>query len=134
MSQENVELLRPAYAALSRGDVDAVLQVCDPGIECQLPEGGLNTGILRGHQAMRAFLEGYIESFESFRMEPEEIMDAGDRVLVFLRVLGRGRGSGIDLEVRPAHLWTVRGGKGVRVEAFTEQSRGAALEAAGLSE
>ena len=30
MSQESVELLRPAYAALSRGDVDAVLQVCDP--------------------------------------------------------------------------------------------------------
>ena len=83
---------------------------------------------------MRAFLEGYIESFESFRMEPEEFMDAGDRVLVFLRVLGPGRGSGIDRKVRPAHLWTVRGGKGVRVEAFTERARGAALAAAGLSE
>ena len=134
MSQENVELLRPAYAAVSRGDVDEVLQVCDPDIECQLPEGGLNTGTLRGHQAVREFLEGYIESFDSFRMEPDEFIDAGHRVLVFLRVLGRGRGSGVDVEVRPAHVWTMRGGKAVRLEAFSEQSRGAALEAAGLSE
>jgi ketosteroid isomerase-like protein len=133
MSQENVELLRPAYAALNRGDVDAVLQVCAPGIECQLPEGGLNAGALRGHQAVRGFLEGYIESFESFRMEPEEFIDAGDRVLVFLRMLGRGRGSGIDVEVRPAHVWTVQGGKAVRLEAFPERSEGAAFQAAGLS-
>ena len=134
MSQEDVDLIRPAYAALSRGDVDAVLQACDPDIVCQLPEGGLNTGTLHGHQALRAFLEGYIESFEAFRMEPEEIIDAGDRVLVFLRVLGRGRGSGIDVEVRPAHLWTLRDGKAVRIETFPEGLKGAALEAAGLSE
>ncbi len=134
MSQENVELIRTAYAAFSRGDVDAMLQVCDPEVECQLPQGGLNAGTLRGHQALRAFLESYVESFESFQIEPEEIKDAGDRVLVFLRVLGRGRGSGADVEVRPAHLWTMQSGKGIRVEAFTEQSRASALEVAGLSE
>src|SRR3954447_5948076 len=134
MSQENVETLRRAYEALSRGDVDAILEVCDSEIECQLPEGGITTGTLRGHQAVREFLEGYIEAFDSFRMEPEQFFEADDRVVVFLQVLGRGRGSGLEVNVRPAHVWTMRSGKAVQVEAFPDRTKEAALKAAGLRE
>ena len=134
MSQENVEIIRPAYEALSRGDVDAVLQICSPDIECRLPEGGINTGTLRGHQALKGFLESYIDAFESFRLEPEEVLDADDQVVVFLRVLGRGRGSGLEVDTRPGHVWTMQGDKAVRVEVFPHRDRQAALEAAGLRE
>ncbi|MDX6584045.1 MAG: uncharacterized protein QOI10_3229 [Solirubrobacterales bacterium] len=134
MSQENVEILRGAYEALSRGQVDAALQICDPDIECHLPEGGINTGTLRGRQALRAFLEGWIDALESFRFEPQQFFDGGDQVVVVLRVRGRGRSSGLEVDVRPAHLWTMRSGKGVRVQAFPEREQKAALKAAGLSE
>jgi ketosteroid isomerase-like protein len=134
MSQENVEILRQGYEALGRGDVDAVLEICDPDVECELPEGGINTGTLRGHQALRDFLEGYIDAFESFRMEPEQFLEADDQVVVVLRVIGRGRGSGLEVDVRPAHLWTMDGGRAVRLQAFPEREHGAALEAAGLRE
>jgi ketosteroid isomerase-like protein len=134
MSEGNVEILRGAYEALSRGEIDAALQICDPEIEIQLPEGGINTGTLRGHEAVRAFLEGWIDALESFRFEPEEFFDAGDQVVVVLRVLGRGRSSGLEVDVRPAHLWTMHSGKGVRVQAFPEREQEAALKAAGLRE
>jgi ketosteroid isomerase-like protein len=134
MPQENVEILREGYEALSRGNVDGVLKICDPDVECQLPEGGINTGTLRGHRALKDFLEGYIDAFESFRMEPERFLEANDLVLVFLRVLGRGRESGLEVDVRPAHLWTMDSGRAVRLQAFPEREHGAALEAAGLSE
>ena len=134
MSQENVEILRRGYEALSRGDLDAVLELCDPDIESVLPEGGINTGTLRGHRAVRDFLESYIDAFESFRMEPERFLEADDQVVVVLRVVGRGRGSGLEVDVRPAHLWTMDRGRAVRVQTFTESEHEAALEAAGLSE
>jgi ketosteroid isomerase-like protein len=134
MSEENVEIVRGVYEALNREDVDAVLQICDPDVECLLPEGGINTGTLRGHQAIRAFLDGYLEAFESFRFEPERFLEADDQVVAVLRVLGRGRGSGLEAEVRPAHVWTMERGRAVRLEVFPERELGAALEAAGLSE
>jgi ketosteroid isomerase-like protein len=134
MLQENVEILRQGYEALSRGDVDAVLEICHPDVECQLPEGGINTGTLRGHRALKEFLEGYIDAFESFRMEPERFLEADDQVVVVLRVLGRGRESGLEVDVRPAHLWTMHSGRAGRLQAFPQREHGAALEAAGLSD
>jgi uncharacterized protein len=134
MSQENVEIVRGGYEALSRGDVEAILQMCDPNVECRLPEGGINTGTLRGHQALREFLQGYIDAFDSFRLEPEQFFEADEQVVVFVRVVGRGRGSGIEVDSRPAHVWTMQSGVGVGVEVFADGAGEAALKAAGLSE
>ena len=74
----------------------------------------------------------YSEAFEYFRMEPERFIETTDQVVVFVRSSARGRGSGIQVEVRPAHVWTMRGGKAVRVVAFPERERG--LAAAGIAE
>ena len=52
-------------------------------------------------------------------------------MLLFIRLTASGRGSGIDVESRYAHLWTLRGGKGVRVDAYYDrESALAALRAA----
>jgi ketosteroid isomerase-like protein len=133
MSQENVEILRQGYQALNRGDIEAVLAICDSEIECRLPAGGIS-GTLCGHQALKGFLQSYVEAFESFQLVPEEFLDAGDRVAVFLRMSGRGRGSGLEVDVQPAHVWTMQRGRAVRVEAFPDRERQAALKAAGLSQ
>ena len=55
----------------------------------------------------------------------------GDCVLLFIRLLASGRGSGIAVESRYAHLWELRGGRGVRVDAYYDrESALAALRAA----
>jgi ketosteroid isomerase-like protein len=62
----------------------------------------------------------------------EEIIDAGDRVVLSAHHRGRDRGSGIKVDARYYEVYTLRDGKIIRVDEYTE--RIAALEAAGLSE
>ena len=111
-----------------------VLELCDPAIELRLPDGGVTAGSLRGPRAVREFLESYIEAFESLQFEPERFVERGDQIVAFLRLRGRGRASGLEIDVRPAHVWTMLNGKAVRVEVFPDRAKGAALEAAGLQE
>jgi len=88
---------------------------------------GLDAGVKRAGQARRS-LEEFIQTWESVRGEPDELIDAGDHVVVPLtfRVLGR---DGIELQFRPTWVWTFREGAGVRVCLY--QDREEALEAAG---
>ena len=63
-------------------------------------------------------------------MTIEEIIDAGDRVVLSAHHRGRGRGSGIKVDARLYEVYTLRRGKVIRVDEYTD--RAAALEAAGL--
>jgi ketosteroid isomerase-like protein len=62
----------------------------------------------------------------------EEIIAAGDSVLVGVHLRGVGRASGVPAESRHFTLWSFRGRKVIRIESFGERAE--ALEAAGLSE
>jgi len=98
----------------------------------QLPEGGINVGSFQGREEVTKLSEGYLEVFDFFHMEPEEFFEADDRIVVFVRTPARGKGSGVEVEFRPAHVWTMRLGKAVRLEVFPDRAK--ALEAVGLSE
>jgi ketosteroid isomerase-like protein len=85
-----------------------------------------------GVEAVAAYTRAILEPMRRLTMEAEEIIEAGDSVLVGVRQRGIGRASGVPTEARYFTLWTFRGGKAIRLESFTD--RAAALEAAGLSE
>ena len=78
------------------------------------------------------YAERWLEAWDEYRVIPEEFLDAGDQVVVIYRAVGRGKGSGVAVERRNAHLWTFRDGRAVRLEIFATPEE--ALEAAGLSE
>jgi len=132
MSQENVEVLRRGYEAWNRGDRDAAFESLESEFELQLPEGGMNVGIYKGREGVTKLFENYLEVFDSFQMKPEKFFEVDDRIVVFVRTPARGKGSGVEVEFRPAHVWTMRAGKAARLEIFPERQR--ALEAVGLSE
>jgi ketosteroid isomerase-like protein len=69
-------------------------------------------------------------AWEQMDIEVEELIDAGDKVVAVIRVTGRGRVSGIEIEYSPAGVWTIRDGRIVRVVWFV--ARDDALEAAGV--
>ena len=56
-------------------------------------------------------------------------MEKGDRVVVVFRFLGTGRESGVPIDQRLCHAWTIRDGKAVRMEVHS--SRDEALRSAG---
>lgn len=115
---EDVKILREAYGALNVGDVEGALAVLDEDAEwCEhsdIPEAGL----YQGRDSIRAFLESFLESWEDFSQETEDVIAGEGCVLILLRSHSRGRGSGVDVEARYAHLWTMKDGRGVRVDAY----------------
>jgi ketosteroid isomerase-like protein len=128
MSQENVEIVRKSIEAYARGDLDTALTYADPDIVWNPVEEAAS----QGHDAIRANLERWETDFEDFEATPEEYIDAGDQVLVTVHWSGRGRGSGLQVDIRTYSVYALRDGKVIRLDEFTERSE--ALEAAGLSE
>jgi ketosteroid isomerase-like protein len=145
MSQENVEIVRQLYAALDvsvPGSVGAVSvprepfgRLIDPEIEWNGPREFPDLAEPHyGYEGITQYLRKIAEVLDDYRMVPERFIDAGDdRVLVFSREGGRGKGSGAEVETHlTAHLWTLRDGKAIRMQSYWE--RADALEAVGLSE
>jgi len=137
MSKENVERAREAYAALSvairSGDLDGYFQeYMHPEIEWVPMEGALDVDVSVGHEAVKARLMTMLEIMRKPEIEAQEIIDAGEKLFIAIRIAGRGRGSGIDMEASWFHVLTARDDKLVRIEWYA--SRAEALEAAGLRE
>jgi ketosteroid isomerase-like protein len=90
--------------------------------------------VYRGHEGLRAFFRERSEQLKDVEDYYEELIDAGEHVVVVGTLSGRGRASGIPIErANPgAGVFTIRDGKVVRVVFFA--TREEALEAAGLSE
>ena len=85
---------------------------------------------IEGFHRWRAETE---DVWEDMRLEPIEFRDAGNRVLVISQLIGKGKGSGVEVNRRSAQVATVRNGHLVRWEiGYTDIPQ--ALEAAGLSE
>jgi ketosteroid isomerase-like protein len=130
MSQENVEIVRRAFAyeidgVGDRADAEAIF---DP----QVVMNPTNEGPLYGADAMRDDYKRWASAFEELRVTLEKIIDAGDQVVVVAHHQGRGRKSGVEVDARFYEVYTVREGKVSRVDEFNEMAE--ALEAAGLSE
>jgi ketosteroid isomerase-like protein len=133
MSQENVEIVRSAYAALAERGVEAVLAYADPEFEGTTPpELATEPGTYRGHEGVRRWFGSFGDAMEGIHLAGQEFTAAGDKVLVDTTLHARGRATGIETEQHAYVVWTLRDGLVTRAETFAE--RGPALEAAGLQE
>jgi ketosteroid isomerase-like protein len=122
MSEPEVsEVVRAAYAAYNRGEVEAILELLDPDVEWHPPPSSVDPQPLHGREAVREYLAPNF--FESQRSEPLEVIEEGERILVVARVRARGRGSGIEIVGTAYHLWTVAEGRAVRFAAFVDRDQ-----------
>ena len=133
MSPQNVEVLRRAFAAYNRADVDDAFKDFAPEFECDMSRAvGFNVGEdIYDLTQFRRLVGEYAGTWESFQLGPDEFLDAGDHIVVPFTNRAQGRG-GIQLQGRSTFVWTIR--DGAIVKACLYQDRAEALEAAGLSE
>ena len=120
MAEANVEALRRGYEALNRGDLSVVLELLDPEIEWHEPEPSPDAGTHTGRDSFERFFHSWIDSFDGFRVEPEQVVESGDRLIAVVHQSGRGRASGIQVDARLAHVWTVQDGRAIRWEAVAD--------------
>jgi ketosteroid isomerase-like protein len=131
MSQENVEVVRGLYEAWNRSGGIPPLESVDPGIEVEFV-GGIMDGAYRGHAGLSEALESFWGAFAAPHIDVEDCFPAGDDVVVTVHYYGRGKASGVEVDLRGWHVWTVRDGKAVRW--LVVGTRDEALEAVGLRE
>ena len=132
MSEENIDVVRAAFAAFSGEDWDGLTGLLDPGVVWVTTGQFVGGQLYRGHQGVRDFLDVLGGEFDGFRAEPGNFAAAADVVVADTRVSGIGKRSGVPVELQFTVVVSLQGGRIVRVRNFVERRE--ALEAAGLSE
>src|SRR5687768_17613642 len=103
MSQENVKIVTALFDAWNDGSLDYVLPFAAEGIEWLEVEGVPDAvgSEVRGRAEVRSMLESLYETWQQYRLEPEEVRAVGDdRVVAVLREVARGRASGVEVTGR----------------------------------
>jgi ketosteroid isomerase-like protein len=107
-----------------------VLGIVDPEIEIRDRPEAPDPAVYRGREGVLAAFDVSAEMFDELQFLPEEFVDGGNHVAIAIRLVGRGRESGVPVEDRIVHLWEMRDGKGVALQVYSEMAD--ALEAVGL--
>jgi ketosteroid isomerase-like protein len=130
MSQEKVEVVRKTLARLNRGE--DVRDVLSPDVVFEVHVGP-EPGEYRGIEAVVDYYRRYFGTWEGFRVVIDELRGLPDgRVFVAARDTGRGKASGVDVEMNVFQVWTFDEARVVAWQGFS--TRDEALEAAGLRE
>jgi ketosteroid isomerase-like protein len=131
VSEDNVEIARRGYEAFLDGKLSSVVQMIDPSFVAHLPDGLPGTKRYEGPDGFLAGVREQLEAFDEWRLEPQEFIQSGDRVLVLVHQHGRGRLSGVEVDVFTAWLWTFADGKALELRVFLDQEE--AFQAAGMT-
>jgi ketosteroid isomerase-like protein len=115
-TKPKVAVVRGFYEAV---DVAAMLEFLDPQIEWRAPESLPWGGTFRGHDGFREFFAIVVDRIAEFRREKQRYLDAGERVVVLLRSIGRAKG-GTGWDLPEVHVWTVRDGKAVSFDNYVD--------------
>ena len=133
MSQRNVELVRAAMADYNEKGPEAILALIDSDFVAVVPPSlSVEPDTYRGFEGMRRYFELWSEVMDDVRFLPKEFIDAGDRIVVPFRVVARSRETKLELEQHAVHVWTLRDGRALSVEAYPTKAE--ALRAVGIDE
>src|SRR3954469_7610957 len=120
MSEENVEIVRAAWEALERGDLDTMVTKLAPDAELDLTRAvGMDRGVYTVDE-FRRLNEQFVNAWESVRWVAEEFIDAGDQVVMPFANRLRGR-DGIQVEARGVFVWTIHEGLTVRATLYQDK-------------
>lgn len=124
MPRENLEVVREAFDAFRRDDIDRVLGLCDENIVVtQPPELPGVSAQQRGHSGVLEAFEIWPEQWDDYRIEILRIADRGDRVLVTTRTGGRGKQSGAEVEMDVSFVFAVRDQKILEMRIFMQEDQ-----------
>jgi ketosteroid isomerase-like protein len=133
--RDKVEVVRRVFDAFNRRDVDGLFaELATPDFEyypaiTTALDGGAG---YRGRDGVEQFAADTRENWEELQALPEEFRDLGDRVVVFGRLQGRGKGSGVPVDTPSMNIFDFRGDRIWRSRVYLDRADG--LRAAGLSE
>ena len=133
MSQENVEIVRDGFEQfVAKGDVVEDLITDDFVWDMSNFHGWPEQQVYEGVEGTRAFLTGWLEAWDDWQLEVEDLRDAGDKVVALVHQRGTSKAAGMPVEMSFAQIFTIRDGKQSRMDMYSDRDE--ALAAVGLSE
>ena len=137
MPDGNQQIIENIYAAFSRGDAGAVLGAFNPGIvwlEAEnVPYADRNPYV--GPAAVAEGVFGRLMTeWEGFTVGPGKYVTQDETVVVVGRYRGKYVATGRALDSQFVHVWTVRDGKVIAFQQFTDTAQFAAVCGAPLPE
>jgi ketosteroid isomerase-like protein len=132
MSRENAAIVLAAYEHLNRGDVEALIALCDDDFLMDMSERVFNPDTYRGSQEIRRFYDGVQSVWDTYQWTVEQTRAVDDAVVAMVHCRGQGREGGPWAEWHVAWLWRIERGLLVSVRFYRDPPR--ALEAVGLTE
>ncbi len=124
MSEQNVDVVRRTYEAFDRGDIDALLSLCDENIEWitpgppDLPTAGRRVG----REAVRGFFGTLVETFEFQQFAAQTFIGQGEHVIVLGTDEVIVKATGTVVTEAWAHAFVVRDGKIVRFQEYLDMT------------
>jgi ketosteroid isomerase-like protein len=115
---EHADVIRSSYAAMNRGEVEAALAALHPDAVWNESPELPGADRFQGREEIERFLRGFLEQWETFHQEVTSVIVERERALAMITLTAIGRESGAQVRARYAHLWTMREGLGVEVDAF----------------
>ena len=116
MSQENLEVVKRAIAAVNERDLDAYLSCCTEGVQLSVRTLG-TAGVYEGPDGISRFFDDPGDTTPDFTLAVEGMEAVGaDRVLSFMRAMATGRASGVPTEARTGNVYDLVDGKIKRVQ------------------
>jgi ketosteroid isomerase-like protein len=110
---EGAEFVARVYAAINSRDRDAIKALSAPDIVV-----GTTVEAYRGPKALLEWLDEGDDAFDDFTFEVLEVEELAGHLLASIRQRGRGKASGADVDHRFTHVWTLRDGRGVKLQSF----------------
>jgi ketosteroid isomerase-like protein len=130
VSRTEVEIVRRLYAAWGAGESEEARVYLDPGVVWTAIEDAPDAGTYRGHDGVLAYFNDWLQDFDDIAMEIEDTTEAEGGLVVAQHARGRGKGSGVEVDLHYAVLYEFHGAQVVRAREF--RTKDAAIEAAGL--
>jgi ketosteroid isomerase-like protein len=132
MGVSNVEIVRGAYDAFNHEGREAMLAYLHTDIEwdeSELP--ARRPGVYHGHEGVIRVLNENAALWEDINVAIDEHVEGtDDRVVAFIRAGGKGKHTGVAVELASAQVWSLRHGKAAHVRLYLDRQE--ALEAAGV--
>jgi ketosteroid isomerase-like protein len=131
MSHANVDALRAVYAEWGKGNWRPRFAVYDEAMEWGWsPEFPGLAGVRRDERLPNPRLREWLSQWEHWQCAAERYIEHGEHVIVLARYTGRSKGGSVPVDVEGAHVWTMRDGRAIRLEIFSD--RELALRSVGL--
>jgi len=126
--QANVQLVRQAYEHFKTGNIPALLGLLSEDVEWQLPDiaNVPFAGKHHGREQAGQFFAAVNREQEALQFEPRRLVAEGDTVVAIGHYAWRVRSTGRQFECDWAHVFTVRGGRIVAFQEFTDTALAAA--------